>query len=280
MIHLACHPLLGHNEIIRVDSGEKKKVDSGDREGNGMYFEISYFFLFFSASAFLGWVLESTYRSLVDRHWVNAGFLFGPFVPIYGVGAMTISGLSFLLKETPWFLYWPILVLSPTVLEYSASILLEKIFGLRLWDYNERRFNFDGRVCLSASGIWAFLAVLATLIINPFLFNEIQGITITSRYFYFGALLMYFMIDGISSIMSIVGFKKFITDLKEYVIKGISFIPALELGVGRMPAEIRHIIKPLKSYPHLALSLKPMLHVIPEPIAKKLMQSVGTHHFK
>jgi uncharacterized membrane protein len=245
-----------------------------------MYFEASDLFIYFSATAFLGWILESAYRSIVDRQWVNAGFLFGPFVPIYGVGAMTIAGLSLMLKDVPGYLFWPILVISPTIIEYSASLLLEKAFGLRLWDYGDRRFNLHGRVCLFFSGIWAILAMLAIVVINPFLFNGIARGIITNRYFYYGALLMYFLIDGIYSIRAIVGFKKFVKDLKQTVIQGIAFIPSSDLGVGRMPAEIRKIIKPLKSHPHLASSLKPILHVIPEPIVKKLVKTVGTRHFK
>ncbi len=193
---------------------------------------------------------------------------------------MTIAGLSMVLKQAPWFMSWPILMISPTVIEFSVSLILEKAFGLRLWDYSKKRFNVSGRVCLFASVIWAILAVLATSIVNPFLLNGIAKVTITSRYFFFGALLMYFLLDEIASIMSIVGFKKFIMDLKELVIKGIAFVPSLDLGVGRMPEEIRRIIKPLKSHPHLVSSVKPMLHVLPEPIAKKLMNSVGTRHFK
>jgi uncharacterized membrane protein len=245
-----------------------------------MHVEASELVIYFSATAFLGWILESVYRSIVDRQWVNAGFLFGPFVPIYGVGAMTLAGLYLILKDVPWYLLWPILLISPTIIEYSASLLLEKVFGLRLWDYGERRFNVHGRVCLFFSGIWAILAMLALVVINPFLFNTIGRVTTVHRYFYFGALLMYFLIDGIYSILAIVGFKKFMGDLKKIVIQGVVFIPSSDLGVGRMPIEIRKIIKPLKSHPHLASSLKPILHVIPEPIAKKLVKTVGTRHFK
>ena len=45
---------------------------------------IVYFFIY----AFIGWVLESTYKSILQKKVVNSGFLLGPFCPIYGFGAL------------------------------------------------------------------------------------------------------------------------------------------------------------------------------------------------
>jgi uncharacterized membrane protein len=266
--------------MLRISSSVSAGILVAYIRGHGMQYTTSELFLFFSVSAFLGWILESSYRTISDHHWVNAGFLFGPFVPIYGIGAMTIAGLSLAMKDTPGFLFWPVLMSSPTILEYAASFLLEKAFSLRLWDYSKKRFNLHGRVCLFTSGIWAILSLIAALLINPFLISEIDGLTLMNQYFIFGALFMYFLIDEILSINSIIGFKKFIRDLSEHIKRGIVFIPSSDLGIGRVPVEFRHIIKPLKSHPHLASVLKPMLQVIPEPIANKLISTVGTRHFK
>ena len=40
--------------------------------------------LLFFFYCFCGWVWESCYVSLCQRHWVNRGFLHGPLLPIYG----------------------------------------------------------------------------------------------------------------------------------------------------------------------------------------------------
>ena len=44
--------------------------------------------LFFYIYCFIGWCLESTYVSLKSHRLVNRGFIRGPFLPLYGFGAI------------------------------------------------------------------------------------------------------------------------------------------------------------------------------------------------
>lgn len=43
---------------------------------------------FFYVYCFFGWIFESTYVSLKQRHFVNRGFLRLPMLPLYGTGAV------------------------------------------------------------------------------------------------------------------------------------------------------------------------------------------------
>ena len=45
---------------------------------------VAYFVIY----SFIGWILESIYKSILQKRIVNSGFLHGPFCPIYGYGAM------------------------------------------------------------------------------------------------------------------------------------------------------------------------------------------------
>ena len=47
--------------------------------------EIIFIFVTYS---FIGWILESLYKSILQKRIVNSGFLIGPFCPIYGYGAL------------------------------------------------------------------------------------------------------------------------------------------------------------------------------------------------
>ena len=49
-----------------------------------LLFEILTYFIIYS---FLGWVMESVFRSIIEKKLINTGFLRGPFCPIYGFGA-------------------------------------------------------------------------------------------------------------------------------------------------------------------------------------------------
>ena len=104
---------------------------------------IFYFFLY----SFLGWAMESTYLSFGQRRLINTGFLYGPFCPIYGFGAVVLYVLLIRLKGNPILIFIVgFLVLS--VWEYFVGFLLEKLFKTKYWDYSENKFNINGRVCL------------------------------------------------------------------------------------------------------------------------------------
>ena len=53
-------------------------------------YSISQWLLFFYIYCFIGWIWESCYVSVHEKKWVNRGFLHGPFLPIYGTGAIAI----------------------------------------------------------------------------------------------------------------------------------------------------------------------------------------------
>ena len=61
--------------------------------------------LFFYLYSFVGWVWESCYVSVKKGHWVNRGFLYGPFLPIYGFGAVTILISTMGVQDSPPKLY-------------------------------------------------------------------------------------------------------------------------------------------------------------------------------
>jgi len=236
-------------------------------------------FLYFSVSSLLGWILETAFRSFKDHHWVNAGFLSGPFVPIYGFGALAIAGLSAFLRQESWFAYWTLVLLSPSLIEYAVSLLLEKLFGLRLWDYSAEPFNLKGRVCLSFSLVWGLLTALTVILYEPATTRLIASLSPTTRAFASGALAMYFAMDTVGSVKAIVNYKAFIADLKDLVARGGAFIPSFDGEPFRLPREIHRLLRTLKAFPRLVTELKPMLHAIPERIITRLESVIGGHHF-
>lgn len=85
----------------------------------------------------VGWVYESLICSVGARHFVNRGFLNGPYCPIYGFGA--VFDLILLGKiENPFLLFLLGAIVTCT-LEYLTSYGMEKIFHARWWDYSKGR---------------------------------------------------------------------------------------------------------------------------------------------
>jgi len=247
---------------------------------NATYENLIVWFLYFSVAAAFGWVIESTFRSVTEHHWVNSGFLSGPFIPIYGFGALALAALARALATAHWALFWAILVMTPTAVEYVSSYMLEKAFGLRLWDYSKEPLNLRGRVCLVFSIYWAILTVLTVRFVEPFLLSRIKALGEFARVYLAGALSMYFVMDTIGSSKALINFKAFAADLRALVERGGSFLPTLELDTKRLPREIRRLIKPLKSFPTLVGELRPSLDAIPGWITSRLESIIGGRHFR
>jgi uncharacterized membrane protein len=238
--------------------------------------KLLYYFLYFGVMAFAGWIIEVIYRSLREKRFVNAGFLSGPFVPIYGFGAVIITAVSVEARSLPGVIAWMITLLSPTILEYFSAWFMEKIFGLKLWDYHDRHFNLNGRVALRFSVYWAFLAALLVLLVQPLVFSRITVLGPYLSHFFAGGLFAYFIMDIANSVKSIFNFKTFQSDIAALIEKGKQFHPVFDFngdGGGKklkLPAEIRRILKPLNAFPSLRKNFKGKLPVFPDWIRKHL----------
>lgn len=135
-----------------------------------------YITLFFIYS-FIGWLVEVTIFLVSEKKFINRGFLIGPFIPLYGVGCIAITLLLSGDITDPFALFLKSAVICG-ILEYSVSLIMEKIFKARWWDYSHRKFNINGRVCFSHLILFGLGSLACIFYINPFLFNMIDKISI------------------------------------------------------------------------------------------------------
>lgn len=89
----------------------------------------------------------------------------GPFLPIYGSGAIMMLVVSIPFQESIILTYLAGCV-GATVLEYVTGVAMEALFKVRYWDYSDKKFNFQGHVCLGTTLSWGFLTILMTEIIH------------------------------------------------------------------------------------------------------------------
>ena len=122
--------------------------------------------LLFFFYCFCGWVWESCYVSVCQRHWVNRGFLRGPLLPIYGSGAIIIL-FATLPVAGNLMLVWLLGMLAATALEYVTGAVMEALFKVRYWDYSDKKCNLNGYICLSSSIAWGFFSILLVKFIHP-----------------------------------------------------------------------------------------------------------------
>lgn len=129
------------------------------------YNAIQWLFIFYTYS-FLGWCFESTYVSIKSRKVINRGFMRGPFLPLYGSGAVMMLVVSMPFSHN-FVLTYIAGCIGATVLEYITGVTMEALFKVRYWDYSYKRFNFQGQICLSSTIAWGFFTVLMTRVLHP-----------------------------------------------------------------------------------------------------------------
>ena len=127
--------------------------------------------------SFLGWVLESVYKSIYCKRLVNSGFLIGPLCPIYGFGAAIMYLCLNGLKENIVLLFFVSMILL-SVWEYVAGLIMEKVFKTKYWDYSNNFLNFQGRICLKNSIFWGILGVGFTEFAHPIISNVVKQIPV------------------------------------------------------------------------------------------------------
>jgi uncharacterized membrane protein len=156
-----------------------------------IYIYIFYFIIY----SFLGWVCETIYCSIIDKQYVNRGFLKGPICPIYGAGAFIAIILLAPFSENIIILFLSAMIFT-SILEYSTGFLLETIFNLRWWDYSSYKFNIKGRVCLLNSILFGILSVVTIKIINPILVEIIKDISLSIIIGICNISIIYFLTDA------------------------------------------------------------------------------------
>ena len=150
---------------------------------------------FFFTYCFFGWIIESTWVSLHQKRFVNRGFLRGPFIPIYGCGAMTL-----VLVGTP-LLKWPVAVffggmISASILEYFTGAAMEAIFKVRYWDYSDKPLNLNGHICAFTSVCWGGLSLLVDYVIQEPITALSEHMTYKELVLIVTVVSVYFIVDA------------------------------------------------------------------------------------
>ncbi|NLW78150.1 MAG: DUF975 family protein [Ruminococcaceae bacterium] len=159
--------------------------------------------LLFFVFCFIGWSWEVFVDFFNTGHFVNRGTLYGPWLPLYGVGGVLIILLLRRWADRPVIMFILAMALCGVV-EYFTSWALEALTGKLWWEYNNYFLNIHGRVCLEALLAFGIAACLGVYLIAPacdHLFNklskELQVTIVVVLFAFFGVDLVYsFFISG------------------------------------------------------------------------------------
>ena len=123
---------------------------------------LSFFYLY----CIFGWCFESAYVSLKQLRPVNRGFLKGPWLPLYGSGAVLVLLITMPFDQHPVAVYIAGLI-GATLLELVTGEAMVRLFKVRYWDYSNQHFQYKGHICLSSSIVWGFFSVMMVYVVQP-----------------------------------------------------------------------------------------------------------------
>lgn len=171
---------------------------------NFNFYNLTYFFAIYS---FAGWCLEVLYYFKNEHRFVNRGFLYGPFCPIYGFGVLFL--ITFLDNyKNNIFVLFLLACFFTSVLEYITGFMLEKIFKAKWWDYTDDPLNIHGRVCVLYSLLWGVGEVVIIKMIHPIINNIVDHIPKTFGDIFISMVIIYFLIDFGLTLASLIPFDK------------------------------------------------------------------------
>lgn len=154
--------------------------------------------LIFVVYSVLGFIVETIYTSIPAGKLMHRGFLFGPYIPIYGFGAAFITFFLQRFQGNPIVIFILSFVIC-SILEYITSWALEVLFHARWWDYSSQFMNIHGRICLKNSCLFGIGGIVIVDLINARLINlstfgNIDEIMLIG-FFLFGVISMDFFVS-------------------------------------------------------------------------------------
>ena len=172
--------------------------------------EFAKIFLSFFIYSFAGWLAELLWCSIIHKKAKARGVLFGPYCPIYGFGAVLVLGATYTVRDN-WFFTFLVAIGLCSVLEYTTSFVLEKIFHIRWWDYSTtEKFNLNGRICLAASLSFGIFGIIAAQWVQPFIESGLALIPENIQIIIAAILFVIMMTDFVASMLATWGAKKLV----------------------------------------------------------------------
>lgn len=168
---------------------------------------IHHIFWYFIIFSIVGLMIETIFcyatTGVIES---RKGLLWGPFCPIYGVGAVVLICLLEPYKDKDWkiLLYGGVL---GSAVEYILSFALEAMYSSRFWDYSHLSFNLNGRICITYAIYWSVLSVILMKYITPWIDEHIDKISARKKAVAEKVLLLFLMIDVIATVWAIITYK-------------------------------------------------------------------------
>ena len=210
-------------------------------------YDFMYLFLIFFFYSVLGYIIEVVACFAYTKKFnPSRGYLIGPYIPVFGFGTIIMVNLLDKYKNDFLILFVLSMVICSLV-EYLASLLMEKIFKLRWWDYSHESFNVNGRICLKNGLLFGIGGVIIIKYFHP-LFNNLLLSLSDNLVIILG--IIFFSIIILDTIISTFIISKLNIDTKKYINKDATKVvkEQVAISLNRYNVFYKRIFK---AYPHI-----------------------------
>lgn len=184
----------------------KKQVEENKLKNNSI--TIHNIFWYVVIFSIVGLLIETFYCYITTGVLESRkGLLWGPFCPVYGIGATVLIVLLKPFKNHPLklFIFGAIL---GGIVEYILSYMLEAVYGTRFWEYSYLPFDINGRICATYSIFWGILSFGLVLFVEPFLSHMLAKIPTKINSLLEKTLLVFFIFDAIATVWGVSIYKE------------------------------------------------------------------------
>lgn len=166
---------------------------------------IKLFWIFIIASI-IGCVVETVVCIVQKGHFeIRQGLIYGPFIPVYGAGAvlfyiivpLIIGATAENAKEISNIKVFLCTMVLGGITEYLFSYGQEKLFGTISWDYSNIPFNINGRTSLLHCIYWGIGGIIFIKFLYPYIENLTNRINM-KKFTIATTFLVIFMVYNIS----------------------------------------------------------------------------------
>ncbi len=160
--------------------------------------------LIFYAGSFVGVVVEMLW-CLLNYGYIEsrAGLVYGPFNALYGIGAVAMTLALYKYRNNSRLILFIGGSVIGGVVEYFCSFAQEMVFGSRSWDYSDRPFNINGRICLLYSFFWGFLGILWIKTLYPLLSKYILKLPDKYGKVFTWLIFAFFLFNAVVTILAL-----------------------------------------------------------------------------
>lgn len=227
-------------------------------------YNLTQWLLFFYIYSFFGWCIESSYVSIRKKKFVNRGFMRGPFLPLYGSGAVLLLFVTIPVRDS-LILSFIFGAAAATVLEYITGACMEALFKVRYWDYSNNPFNLHGYVCLGTSLAWGFLTIVMLRIVHEPVEHLVLSINQTVQDILTAVLTVYVTADMALSFRAALDIRAMLekmTRVKEEMEKMQGRLDAMIAFAGPKMAEKKEEIQNLPYVGEMLQGIKTRLEIL------------------